>query len=239
MTPTAGRSRSAVNRAYDGLKTAIVAGDVVAGQHLREEVWAKQLHTSRTPIREAFRRLGAEGWLEIKPDQGVRVAQWSASDIDEVFEIRALIESHATRRAATRVTPDQLRELRKLATHMAELDVRPIDDIVAERTRINKEFHDLIAQAAASGRLQRILRMMVELPFVKWTFNHYTARETARSAAHHFEIIAALEARDPEWAASTMCSHILSARRAMLRQVAAHVDVTAGHAQASEPLAGD
>lgn len=220
------RSGKAVDHAYHSIKKAIAAKEVLPGQHLGEEAWARRLDISRTPLREAFRRLGAEGWLEITPDLGVRVSQWSASDVDEIFEIRALIESHVVRRAATRVTAKQISALQVLATRMAELNASPIDEIVDERANANNEFHDLLVQAANSGRLQHILRLMVELPFVKWTIGRYTPEESARSSAHHFEMIAALKAGDPEWAASIMRSHILSARNAMLSRFSEQISPT-------------
>jgi len=226
--PTTRRATGkAVEHAYDSIKAAILSREFQPGSHLGEAALAQRLGISRTPIREAFRRLGAEGWLEILPDLGVRVTEWSARDVDEVFEARMLLESHIARRAAERVTPEQIATLRRHAEHMESLLDEPVDAIVEERSAANNAFHDLLVQAAGSSRLQRILRLMVEIPVVKWTFKGYSADETRRSVAHHFEIIAALEARDGEWAASTMRSHILSARNAVLRRLAADTPTSA------------
>ena len=74
---------------YAAIKQAIATMQYGPGEFIREEQLARALGVSRTPVREAFRRLGAEGWLEIKRNQGVRVTTWSIQDVEEIFEARA------------------------------------------------------------------------------------------------------------------------------------------------------
>lgn len=109
---------NAVEHAYDGIKAAIFNQEFAPGSHLTEAMLTQRLGVSRTPIREAFRRLGAEGWLEILPDQGVRVSEWSHRDIDEVFEIRVLLESYIASRAATRIKADDIAKLKSYTQQM-------------------------------------------------------------------------------------------------------------------------
>lgn len=212
-----GRGRKAAERAYDAIKTAILAREFEPGFHLTEALLAKRLGISRTPVREAFRRLGAEGWLQILPDQGVRVMGWSPRDIDELFEVRALLESHIARRAAQHITAAQIKRLRSLTQRMeATLD---IDDGAAldERAAANSAFHMLLTEAAGNSRLQDILRVMLEIAAVRRSFQSYTDEEARRSLNHHFELIAALEAGNGDWAEAVMRSHILAARNAVIR----------------------
>lgn len=207
-----------MERAYDGIKAAIFAQEFAPGSHLTEVMLTQRLGISRTPIREAFRRLGAEGWLEILPDQGVRVSAWSLRDIDEVFEIRVLLESYIASRAATRIQPDDIEKLRFYTQQMESQQNLPLDAMLEQRSAANSAFHNLLVEAAGNNRLHRILQVMIEIPVVKRTFKSYTAEESQRSVAHHYEIIAALEAGDGDWAAAIMRSHILAGRHAVARQ---------------------
>lgn len=212
--------RNAVELAYESIKAAIFNHEFEAGCHLTEAMLTQRLGISRTPIREAFRRLGAEGWLEILPDQGVRVTEWSHRDIDEIFEIRVLLESYIAQQAAERITPENIELLRHYTQQMESLhnmDNLPNDIILEKRSAANNAFHSQLVQAAGNSRLHRILQVMIEIPVVKRTFQSYTPEETQRSVTHHYEIIAALEARDGEWAASVMRSHILAGRHAVAR----------------------
>lgn len=211
--------RNAVDLAYNEIKAAIFSHEFSAGSHLTEAMLTQRLGISRTPIREAFRRLGAEGWLEILPDQGVRVSEWSHRDIDEVFEIRVLLESHIARRAATRVQPDDIKRLREYTQQMEATQGLSPDDALEKRSAANNAFHSLLVQAAGNSRLHKVLQVMIEIPVVRRTFKSYTSEESDRSIAHHYEIISALEAGDGEWAAATMRSHILAGRHAVARQL--------------------
>ncbi|MBP6019719.1 MAG: GntR family transcriptional regulator [Burkholderiaceae bacterium] len=220
-TPPLARPKAggnAVERAYDGIKTAIFAQEFAPGSHLTEVMLTKRLGISRTPIREAFRRLGAEGWLEILPDQGVRVSEWSHRDIDEIFEIRVLLESYIARRAAACISTADIERLRVYTQQMEGLHNLQRDDMLEQRSAANSAFHNLLVEAAGNSRLHRILQVMIEIPVVKRTFKSYTAEESQRSVAHHYEIIAALEAGDGDWAAAIMRSHILAGRHAVARQ---------------------
>ncbi|MBU2091229.1 MAG: GntR family transcriptional regulator [Alphaproteobacteria bacterium] len=209
----------AVEQAYDFLKNAILSGEFTARMHLREGAIATQLGLSRTPVREAFRRLGAEGWLEITPNAGAKVAEWSPRDIEEVFEVRMLIESRVAGRAAQRATEAQIERLRALAEQMSVMAECPVDKVLDERSAVNAQFHDLLVEAAGSQRLKRLLDLVVEIPMVKWVFGSYQPAEVRRSAAHHHEIVAAVEAHDAEWASAAMKSHILSAHHAVMRRL--------------------
>lgn len=90
--------------------------------------------------------------------------------------------------------------------------------MLEQRSAANSAFHNLLVEAAGNSRLHRILQVMIEIPVVKRTFQSYTSEESQRSVAHHYEIIAALEAGDSDWAAAIMRSHILAGRHAVARE---------------------
>jgi DNA-binding GntR family transcriptional regulator len=207
----------AVDKAYQAVKDGIIAGRYAPSMRITEQEVAAAAGVSRTPVREALRRLHAEGLVDFTPNQGAMVTEWSAQDADEIFHLRALLESHGAARAAERATPEQLAELRSLAERQYDESVRRTDGYIERIGELNAQFHRRLQEAAASVRLARALAALLEAPLVMKTFLNYTPDDLQRSAAHHLELVRALEARDAEWAASVMTSHILAARRTLRR----------------------
>jgi DNA-binding GntR family transcriptional regulator len=128
----------------------------VAGEYLREEQVARSLGVSRTPVREALRRLGAEGWLEAKPNYGVRVKAWSMQDAREIFEARLLIEPYLAGNAAARIGVMDIERLHVLAQQMADITHRPSTPESTERWFCaNDDFHAIVTAAAGNARLEQ------------------------------------------------------------------------------------
>ena len=105
----------AVDKAYQTVRERIVRGVYPASSRITEQEVAAAAGVSRTPVREALRKLHAEGLLEFIPHQGAIVTEWTNEDRDDVFELRALLESYGAARAARRMTPQAIAELRQLA----------------------------------------------------------------------------------------------------------------------------
>jgi DNA-binding GntR family transcriptional regulator len=212
----------AADRAYAALRAGILDGRYGPGVRLGEIEVAAELGLSRTPLREALRRLGSEGLVESLPNRGARVRSWSADDLDESYEVRAVLEGLGARRAASRVSAEQLERLGELAGEMVRADPSlghraPAD--FADLAALNAEFHALILGASGSGRLGAALATVVQLPLVLRTYQRYTPEALARSHAHHHEIVDALRAADGSWAESVMRSHVLAARAVLLRSL--------------------
>jgi DNA-binding GntR family transcriptional regulator len=206
----------AASRAYEVILEAVMSGRFAAGDHLPEEELAALADVSRTPVREALRQLAAEGSVEFLPNRGAHVARWSLEEMDEIFSLRALLESHGAGLAAARADEHIVQKLRELQSEMEAVagHHRPNLDRVAE---LNNGFHQTILAAAGSQRLVKLLSTVVLTPLVQRTFRRYSIDALQRSLAHHRELIAAFDARDGEWAASVMRSHILAARAVLLR----------------------
>jgi DNA-binding GntR family transcriptional regulator len=202
---------------YAAIKDALASGRYGAGQYLREEQLAKSLGVSRTPVREALRRLDAEGWVETRPNYGVRVKAWTLQDAREIFEARLLIESHLAGRAALHIQAPDIERLKTLADAMMAITQRPSTPESCDAWfAANGEFHAIITAAANNARLDRSLRSMKETPLIKWTFDTYGDEDRERSARQHFEIVAALEQRNAAWAEAITRCHILAAEKAVL-----------------------
>jgi DNA-binding GntR family transcriptional regulator len=203
----------AVDKAYNVVRNGIIGGRFAPARRLTEHEVAAAAGVSRTPAREALRRLHAEGLVRFTPNQGAVVTEWTTADLDEIFELRAMLESHGAARAAARATDAEISELRSLAeAQIAESRVRRkgyLDRIA----QLNGDFHRRVHAAAGSPRLTRLLASLLEASLIMKTFRRYSADDLRRSAAHHLELVQALEARDGEWATSVMRSHVLAAKR--------------------------
>ncbi|HEX4099783.1 MAG TPA: GntR family transcriptional regulator [Pseudonocardiaceae bacterium] len=197
------------------LRQAIRGGQFVPGEHLGEVELATRLGVSRTPIREALRLLEAQGLVEILPNKGARVIRWSIEDLEEIYDLRSMLESHAAFRAATRVRPPVVRRLFGLCADMEDAARGGPDDLV-RLSELNNQFHGEIIRAADSPRLTTSLASVVQVSLVARTFAKYSPEELARSMNHHRELASAMEAGAPEWASAVMKSHVVAARNASL-----------------------
>jgi len=208
---------TASSRAYQTIREMIFAGRFAPGERLKEDDLTTLCGVSRTPVREALRRLGTEGLVIDNPHHGVQVAVVRVADLEEIYALRAMVESHAAQRAATRITAAQIARLKTLAEVM---EAAIEEGEAADRVRFipaNAEFHRCIWEAAMSPRLAHMAALVVELPLTVRTFSSYSADDRRRSAVHHRDIIAAFEARSPDWASSIMSSHIHAAFQALAR----------------------
>lgn len=206
--------------AYSMIKKAISDARYAPGDFLRESRIAEDLGVSRTPVREAIRRLEAEGWLEVLPNRGARVRRWSTRDVEEIFEARLLIEPYLVGQAVPLITAEQLVELDALAERtrvIASLDqdAEPADAWF----ETNKRFHEILTAAAGNRRLLQSLQSMKEVPLIKWTYASYRDADRERSARQHIEIVQAVRARNPAWAEAAMRCHILAAQTSLMARL--------------------
>lgn len=202
---------------YDKVRRRIVAGDYPPGSHLREESISADLGVSRTPVRAALRRLDEDGLVKIEPRRGAHVAEFTRADIDEVFDLRRLLESRAARRAATTRSPEEATRLQTLADEMAQLaDAEPLDRDTLLKN--NHNFHDLVLSAARSPRQYRITSTLTQSSVTLGTFFSYTREDIVRSAQYHHDITWAIAAGEPELAGELMSSHVAIAHRTFIAQ---------------------
>lgn len=205
-----------VDKAYRTIRDGIMSGVYPQGAHITAQDLAAASGLSRTPVREAMRRLQSEGLIRIIPNRGAFVASWNADDIVQYFDLVVVLESFAAELAAKNVTEDDLEILRGLVRDMDRLveSGRPsLDEIKAN----NDAFHKTIMRVCGNVRLEHYLSSMIEAELVFSTFREYNPDELRRSAMQHAELVSALEARDPVWAKSVMATHLLSARHTMIR----------------------
>jgi DNA-binding GntR family transcriptional regulator len=205
----------AVDQAYQTVRNGIISGRYPPSSRITEQESAEAAGVSRTPVREALRRLHGEGLVEFQANHGAVVTDWSDTDANEVFELRAMLESHGAARAAVNATPAQRQELRELAEEQHRHSLERGEGHLERIGELNSRFHRRLQEAANSPRLARALAALLEAPLIMKTFLKYRPQDLERSAVHHLELVRAIESGDPDWAASVMRSHILAARGAL------------------------
>lgn len=203
----------ASDTAYASIRKFILSGKIEPGTQLTEESLASISGVSRTPVREAIRRLEMELMIVRSDSKRLFVANWSNHELDEMFALRAMMESYAAARAAVNISSKQIDELQQINRSLENGIARILPDI-SLFLHENRRFHDIILEAAASPRLSTILPMLVDQPVVTKTAHKFRLAELQQSARDHNELIAAFQARDPEWAKAIMTAHIRRAYHA-------------------------
>jgi DNA-binding GntR family transcriptional regulator len=207
----------ASERAVDALRELILHGDFPAGARLGEVELAERLGVSRTPVREALARLSAEGLVEIAPNRGARVTSWTVGELEAVFDLRAALEPRLTALAVPRAAAEDADALDDLAERMVRVGRRGPDRDLDALVPLNRGFHGRLVALADHPAMATALAGAVHAPIVLRNFHTYDDASLRRSLAHHVEIVAALRAGDPAWAAAVMTAHIHNARAVMVR----------------------
>lgn len=192
-------------RVYERIVQLIRDDHFIPGRPLRESAIAAELNVSRTPVREALRRLATEGTVEITPNRGATLVDYTESDVADIWALRALLEPYAARLAAERGDAEHLVSFESLYEAM-ERCVRAGD--LDGLTDLNNEFHGEIVEASGSRVLRDALALVRKKPLVRRTFGHYSPAQLQRSQQHHRDLIDAIRAQNGGWAESTMRAHI-------------------------------
>lgn len=203
---------SSSTNVYGVLRQRLVQGGYPAGAPLREVELAGELGVSRTPVREALRRLSAEGLVHIEPNKGARVAPWIDADLRSTFRLRQRLEGHAAARSAELISEEGIARLEDLCERMESAARGTSPTRFEDIAMLNHDFHRVIIAAANDGRLVEVMAAVVQVALVRHMFERYNGEQLQRSFAHHRELVAALRQRDPEWAEAVMSAHIFHAR---------------------------
>lgn len=185
-------------KVYRILKARIIKGDLTQGGKLFEAKIAEQLGVSRTPVREAIKGLAAEGLVKMTPNQGVVVINVSIEDLQEVLQIRRVLEGLAAFVAAKKISQEEIAKLEEIIKKMSMIISKPKPDVVAY-SELNAEFHNLILNACGNRRLMKICN---NLSSSDHRFRIRSLRNNPGrlkySLKEHQEIVEALKRKDPE-----------------------------------------
>ena len=201
------------------LRALILTGEYGPDERLIEEQLAERLGVSRTPVRQALTMLEAEGLVEITPNRGATVCSFSIEDVWDIYDLRAVLEGHAARRAAGRIERRELERLRELAREMEGLPGQFDDheEEIRALVALNQEFHGTIVEASRNRRLERLINRTVEIPLMFKAFYWYTLHERTISNHYHRQILEALENGDADRAEIIMREHVYEGRDFVIR----------------------
>jgi len=202
-------------RAYNHLRTLILSGRIAPGQRLAEEHLAKQFGISRTPIREALHKLESEGLITPLSRRGFAAFRDSQMDMEELVDLRAVLEGYALRVICGRLTEGQLQRL--------ERTVRRTEDALSsqrlgEISRWNTQFHDTLHELISDRR--RLHHQLVTMRRYAFRYGESAQPEPdagRRTVEGHRRILTALRLRDPELCECVMREHIHGSRGDGLR----------------------
>lgn len=198
---------------YETLRDAIINQVLLPGERLMEIQLAEEMGVSRTPIREAIRKLELDGFVVMVPRRGAYVAGISLKDIHEVFEVRAALEALAASLAAERITEEELEEMeRRLVNEAEQTEANNLRSIV----EIDTSFHELLYKAA---RNERLIHFVSHLQEQLHRFRSASLARPGRSKTaleEHRKIVEALAERDGRLAEQLAREHIENAEHAML-----------------------
>jgi DNA-binding GntR family transcriptional regulator len=202
------------------LEDDIVSGRIEAGSVLRQEQLSERFGVSRTPIREALRRLSAQGLVSFTPNRGVRVRTLSREELREAFLVRAELESLATELAVPRMTPERLVELEAAEQRFSELTLvlrenaraGSADNALAvEWMGANYGFHDVVYAAAESPYLERLAKSARRtfVGQITWVARAELDALYARNDREHRALLAAIAAGSASGARALAREHVL------------------------------
>ncbi|NVK32973.1 MAG: GntR family transcriptional regulator [Rhodobacteraceae bacterium] len=206
------RRETAASRVYETLRDEISGGRFRVGDRLTEGALAEEMTVSRTPVREALRRLESEGFVTISPHAGALVKGWSAQDARDVFETRAIIEAAAAGRAARNATASDVQALDDLARRMEAAAGGPLQD-VAGYSEMNRDFHARILHLSGNRRIEGIALNLMDLGFLVRSYRLFGQEDVDRSLSDHRQLVTAIRDGEADWAAAVMRAHILAAAR--------------------------
>ena len=190
---------------YYQIRRKILNGKYTPGENLTELEVSKKLNVSRTPVREAFKHLESEGLLELRPNRGAVVVGIGRSDIEDIYEIRSLLEGRAAERAALQADKKALEQLAEILD-LTEFYIERKDfDRV---TTMDDRFHRTIYELTGSRMLQRILK---ELHAYAENIRERSIKEPGRAdlmLKEHRAIVEAMVAQNPEKAGQLMVQHV-------------------------------
>lgn len=190
---------------YDELKMRILTGQIAAGERLMEEETSRDLGVSRTPVREAFKRLEKEGLIMIRPRRGAFATQIAKKDLMEILDIRECLESMAAGQACEKMTKAQKEKLKSICEKHKKAVA---NNIYKQMVKYDTEFHELLVEGSRNKTLINFIDQLQEL-VLRFRYRYYETTENADNvAAEHSNILDAILDGDVERTIAETKKHI-------------------------------
>ncbi len=204
--------------AYEVLKKAIITGEIPAGERIVETDYADRLHISRTPLREALRKLERDGLVEYVMRRGVVVRAFTIEDVRQIYTIRNALEMLTLPSIIDNATPEDIASLRE---KLAEMDLLQEKDDVEALSPLARAFHWQLTSISQQKRILRVIEGQDE--YIRRFSAMAIRQENRRSAAHqeHHLLVDYVEAKDLEKFTELTKSHIERSMENCLEALAA------------------
>ena len=200
----------------ENIRQAITDGIFSPGERLMEIQLADEMGVSRTPVREAIRKLELEGFVVMIPRRGTYVADISIKDINEVYEIRTSLDVLAAGLAAERINDEELETLQRL---MVEIGQHIEDGNIEQIVELDTAFHDVLYQASRNERLRNIINNLREqITVIRGRSMMYPGR-ILNTMDEHKELVESVAARDVERAQNAARTHLENAEHTLLTEM--------------------
>ena len=204
--------------AYDVLKKAIITGEIPAGERIVETEYADRLHISRTPLREALRKLERDGLVEYVMRRGVIVHAFTSEDVDQIYTIRNSLEMLTLPYIIENATPEDIAALREKLSRMDKMMEK--DDLEA-LSPLAREFHTSLTAISGKNRILRVIEGQDE--YIRRFSAMAIKQENRRSTAHeeHHRLVDLVESKDLPAFEELMKNHIERSKECCLAALAA------------------
>lgn len=212
------RASTLTEQVYQVLKQRITSGAYPGGYHLVERQLAKEFGISKTPVREALARLEREGLVLFEAGRGMRVRLLDPVEVDQILELRELLEGFIAEKAAILGDASQTQMLESIVLQSEALPASNIEDYKA----LDEQFHKLIREMAQNKVLTNVIdSLQAQISLVMATTITLPGRRTA-SVKEHRDIFEAIQVKDPRAAGEYARLHMRNARRAIKQRWEEH-----------------
>lgn len=201
---------------FESLREAIISGQLSPGERMMEIQLAEEMGVSRTPVREAIRKLELEGLVVMIPRKGAYVSGLSLKDVADVFEIRGALEGLAAELAADRITDEELENLERYLVKISE-DIEQGD--LSRVVETDTDFHTLLYQASRNNRLSQIINNLREQIQRFRTTSLSLPGRMKVALEEHRKIVEAISSRDGELARKLAKEHIENAENSLMSMI--------------------
>ena len=207
---------------FNTLRKAILKGELKPGERLMEIALAERLGVSRTPVREAMRKLELEGLVVMIPRRGAQVANITEKDLNDVLEVRIALENLSIENACARMTEEQLAQLLDAAR---AFEKTMADGNLVKLAEADVAFHEVIYQASDNRRLNQVLNNLREQIY-RYRVEYLKDEETRNLLVkEHEELYEAIRARDAALAQEISFRHIENQRKAIVRSIREETEI--------------
>lgn len=207
---------------FNTLRQAILKGELKPGERLMEISLAEKLGVSRTPIREAIRKLELEGLVTMIPRRGAHVANITEKDLNDVLEVRIGMENMAIDKACALMKEEEFEELKRAAEHFSKILE---EGDLTKLAEADVEFHEIIYRASDNRRLMQLLNNLREQIY-RYRIEYLKDESTRVSLVkEHGDIYMAIRARDAQRAKAITFNHIENQRQAIIKSIKSNAEI--------------